>query len=282
VTGPIKKFTARIKARGINNTLKIIMERLSFEGNCLMTSLRLNALKIFYKKELIIDHGKYKLNFYGGGDRNEILYHAFWDTMFSEEKDKIKNYIKQGDIVVDVGGNLGFFVLILDELVGKEGKIYTVEPSSLLREKLATTIRNNQIENTTILNFALGESEGKTIIHYNPKQSGLTSIVNEFDNDSVSEEITITTLDKFSGNFPGRVSFLKIDTEGYEPKVLKGAKSFIEKHRPTIYIELGGDYQNSSVEALNILKELNYSCEAENVDLSEVPAGINFIATPKC
>jgi hypothetical protein len=85
-------------------------------------------------------------------------------------------------------------------------------------------------------------------------------------------------------NFPeniGRVSFIKIDTEGYEPQVLNGAKEFISRNKPTIYIELGGDYQNSSAEALKILKELNYTCEAENLDLAQIPAGTNFIATPK-
>ncbi len=85
----------------------------------------------------------------------------------------------------------------------------------------------------------------------------------------------------FPQNISGRVSFIKIDTEGYEPQVLKGAKELIKRDKPTIYIELGGDYQKSSAEALKILKELNYYCEAENLDLKTIPAGVNFIATPK-
>jgi hypothetical protein len=105
--------------------------------------------------------------------------------------------------------------------------------------------------------------------------------VTDFDTGSLSEEIQITTLDKFSENIPGKISFIKIDTEGYEPQVLNGARKLISRDKPTIYIELGGDYLNSSAEALNILKELNYDCEADNIDLKNVPAGINFIATPK-
>jgi len=279
--GAFNKIVSSLKSRGIKNTLIVIKDKLSFEGKCLLTSLKLNSLKLFAKGDLVVNNGKYKFNFYGGGDRGEILYHTFWDKMFLEDTDKIKKYIKPGDTVIDVGGNLGFFVLILNELIGDNGKIYSFEPSVLLKNKLTATIQNNNLKNVTIVNQGLGESEGSTTLHYNPKQSGLTSIVSDFENNSLSEEIKITTLDKFAENISGRVSFIKIDTEGYESQVLKGAKELIKRDKPTIYIELGGDYQESSADALKILKELNYYCEAENLDLKNIAAGVNFIATPK-
>ncbi len=236
---------------------------------------------MFTRGELIVNHGNYKFNFYGGGDRGEVLYHAFWNKMISDEKEKISNYIKRGDTVIDVGGNIGFFALILNELVGNEGKIFSFEPSKRLKDRLEKTIKINNIQNVTIVNLALGESEGNTTLHYNPKQTGLSSIIMDFNDGSLTEEIQITSLDKFAENISDRVSFIKIDTEGYEPQVLKGATELIIRDKPTIYIELGGNYQKSSAEALMILKELNYNCEAENLDLKTIPAGINFIATPK-
>jgi len=275
------KLLSSLKSRGVESTLVTIKDRVNFETKCFITSFRLNVKKFFQKDGLIIKHGKHKFNFYGGGDRGEILYHAFWDKMFLDEIDKIKKYIKQGDTVIDVGGNLGFFVLILNELVGVTGKIYSFEPSSMLKNKLTATIQINNIRNVTIVNLALGEKEGSTTLHYNPKQSGLSSIVSDFEKNSLSEEIKIITLDKFSENIPGRVSFIKIDTEGYEPQVLNGATELIIRDKPTIYIELGGEYQASSADALKILNELNYYCEAENLDLKTIPAGVNFIATPR-
>jgi FkbM family methyltransferase len=281
VTGYLNKMFSSIKSRGIAQTLKILSDKFGFESKCMITSFKLKVFKKLTDGELVVDHGKYKFIFYGGGDRGEILYHAFWDKMFSEEIQKVKKYIKLGDTVIDVGGNLGFFVLILNELVGETGNIYTFEPSKNMKERLEKTIEINNIQNITILNLALGESEGSTTLHYNPKQTGLSSIVTNFEKSSINEEIQITRLDKFSENIRGRVSFLKIDTEGYEPQVLNGARKLIFRDKPTIYIELGGDYQTSSAEALKVLKELNYDCEAFNVDLKYVPAGINFIATPK-
>jgi len=281
LAGSLNKFISTVKFRGIYQTMKLIADKINFEMKFLFTSIRLHILKLVTNGELIVNHGKYRFNFYGGGDRGEILYHAFWDKMFLDEIDKIKKYIKQGDTVIDVGGNLGFFVLILNELVGVTGKIYSFEPSSMLKNKLAATIQNNNIRNVTIVNLALGEAEGNTTLHYNPKQSGLSSIVSDFEKNSLSEEIKITTLNKFSENIPGRVSFIKIDTEGYEPQVLNGAAELIIRDKPTIYIELGGEYQASSADALKILNELNYFCEAENLDLKTIPAGVNFIATPR-
>jgi FkbM family methyltransferase len=281
LTGHLNKLLFSIKSGGIIKTLTLIAGKINFETKCLFTSIKLNSLKLFSGKELIVDHGKYKFNFYGSGDRGEILYHAFWERMFSEELEKVKDYIKRGDTVIDVGGNIGFFVLILNEMLGDEGNIFSFEPSKRLKERLEKTIKINNIKNVTIVNLALGESERKTTLHYNPKQTGLSSIITDFKNGLVSEEIQITSLDKFSENIQSRISFIKIDTEGYEPQVLKGARKIISRDKPTIYIELGGDYQDSSAEALKILKELNYNCEAENLDLKTIPAGINFIATPK-
>lgn len=276
----LKNAYESIKSRGFVSTSRLILNRIAFEGKIKKTQIVLGIRKSLSKNELIVQHGKHKFNFFGGGDRNEILYHTFWNKMFLEEIDKIKKYIKHGDTVIDVGGNMGFFVLILNELVGPSGKIYSFEPSGRLKERLEATVKNNNLQNVNIVNLALGESEGKTTLHYNPKQTGLSSIVTDFESGSLTEEIRITTLDKFSENIPGRVSFIKIDTEGYEPQVLRGAQKLIERDKPIIYIELGGEHQESSKEALGILKEINYHCEAENINLSSIPAGINFIANP--
>ena len=276
-----KKLSGSIKTKGLINTIKRVYQKIAFESSIKKTALLFELRKSLFKNQLIIKYGSHKFKYYGSGDRGELLYHTFWDKLYKEEKDKIKDFIKPGDIVIDVGGNMGFFVLILNELVGDEGKIYSFEPSKRLKERLDKTVKINNIRNVTIVNLGLGESEGSTTLHYNPRQTGLSSIMTDFEGGSLSEIIQVTTLDKFSENIQGKVSFIKIDTEGYEPKVLKGARELISRDKPIIYIELGGDHQKTSIEALTILKEYNYSCEAENIDLTKVPAGNNFIALPK-
>ncbi len=225
-------------------------------------------------------HGKYKFIFNNDGDYEEILYHAFWNKYFLSEKNKIQDFVKKGDVVVDVGANIGLFSLILSDLVDDSGKVYSFEPIPLLYKKLINNINLNDIKNITTIETGVGETESETEIFLNPAQSGLSSAVAKPSGNFVSQKIKLTTLDKYFMSKNEKVAFIKIDTEGYEPKVLRGAIELINRDKPVVYIELGGDHQQTSIEALKILKELSYSCEAEKIDLTKIPAGINFIATP--
>lgn len=273
------KIISSIKSRGIKNTLIVIYQNLVFLIKYKGISVKLSLLKFLHRGNLIVQHGEKSFKYYGDGDRAEILYHAFWNKMFSEEKERIKEFIKPGDTVIDVGGNLGFFVLILQELVGVRGKIIAFEPSGLLYNKLKKTIELNNLKNVLIENIGLGEKVESVTLNYNPKQSGLSSIIKNFEED-LTEEIEITTLDIYSEKLRDKVSFIKIDTEGYEPQILKGAKSLIARDRPIIYLELGGEYQASSAMALDLLKEFDYKCEIDKSDLTTVPIGTNFVAIP--
>ena len=125
-----------------------------------------------------------------------------------------------------------------------------------------------------------GEEEGKADIYYNPSQSGLSSIVQKISSDTIPEEIKLTNLDKFSWKIRKRISFIKIDTEGYEPQVLLGGTSVLLNDKPAICIELGGQYLESSISALKILEKFDYMGTGFHIDLREIPPGTNFIFKP--
>ena len=91
----LKKFFASLRSRGAKNTLRILKERLIVEAKCRVTSGKLRLHKSITKGDVIKNYGEYKFNYYGEGDRAEILYHAFWDKLFFGDKEQIRNFINQ-------------------------------------------------------------------------------------------------------------------------------------------------------------------------------------------
>lgn len=273
----LKKFFRDLRAIGISATAAKTFHFVLFRTKLKLTSVILK-IKIGKMNEIAVKHGNYKLNFHNDGDGNELLYHTFWKKYFTNEKKQLETYVKEGDTVIDAGANLGIFTLILSELVGKNGKVYSFEPSKKIFNKLNQTIQLNKLTNVEAFNLGLGNEEKKDSLFYNPEQTGLSTMIEDESETTITEEIGITTLDNFSEKIKDRISLIKIDTEGYEPEVLLGAINVIKKDLPVIYIELGGEHQDSSSEALNLLNELNYECDAFEIDLKKVPSGTNFIA----
>jgi len=276
----IRKFTKRIRDEGLIKSIRHSSNYLQFAIKTKLTTLKLKFLKLFKEPPLVIRHGKYNFNFYDDGDHEEILYHAHWKKYFNEEYIKIKPYIREGDTVIDIGSNLGLFTLILSDLIGANGKVYSFEPSTVLFDKLSKNLQLNNLNNVGAFKLGIGRKEDEIELYFNPQQGGLSSIVERVSENCISEQIRIITLDKFTNDFTEKISFIKIDTEGYEPEVLIGGINLIQKDKPVIYIELGGKYQKSSYSAINILKKHNYKCDAFSIDLTTVPPGTNFIALP--
>lgn len=276
----IQKFFSQINKYGFFLTVRKAFYYLSNLSRFNLTLTMLTLKKKIYGRDLIIKHNKHKFPYYGNGDRSEVLYHSKWNQFYKEELFKINEHISKGDVVIDVGGNLGFFTLILSELVGTTGKVYTFEPSPEIFERLNRTILINNLNNVESFMVGFGEEEGNTELYYNPSQSGLTSIVQKISSGTTLEEIKLTTLDKFSRKINKRISFIKIDTEGYESQVLLGGTSVLSKDKPTICIELSGQYIESSRAALKILKKFDYTGNGFHIDLREIPPGTNFIFKP--
>ena len=277
----LNKFISHVKEYGLAESLKRTFDFLHVRFKIKFTKTLLKFKCLFKESPVVVSHGKFKFNFNNDGDYEEILYHALWDKYFSMEKNKIQQFVKSGDLVIDVGANIGLFSLILSDLVGDNGQVYSFEPIPMLHKKLTNNINLNRIKNVKTVESGIGDKESETEIFLNPEQSGLSSAVAKPSGNYVSQKVKLTTLDNFFSSRKEKVSFIKIDTEGYEPQVLLGAKELINNDKPVIYIELGGDHQKTSAESLRILKELNYKCEADNIDLSRIYAGVNFIAVPK-
>ncbi len=230
-----------------------------------------------------VDYGWIRLPYNKDGDFQELLYHVYNREWRKNELDAFSRYVHPGDFVVDVGGNMGFVCTILSELVGSTGKVVSFEPNPLTFKKLQQTTAINKLLNVELHNLGCGTSASTAQLSWVSNSSGHCRILDPTENQSQlnlrTETIQIVRLDEFLSVYPQRVAFLKIDTEGYEPGVLEGARGRITQDKPVIYIELAEDFKESAQGARKILMELGYTLPGLG-DLVGVSNGANFIALP--
>ncbi|HEY1405881.1 MAG TPA: FkbM family methyltransferase [Spirochaetota bacterium] len=150
---------------------------------------------------------------------------------------KTKKYIHKNSIVIDVGANVGLFSLAAS---AKAKKVYAFEPNPVTFEILASHLSLWECGNCTPVQYGLGEkSDSKTIL-YNDEHlvwSRMEDCGMNTEPVTNSAPVEIVTLDEFASKSGVEyISFIKIDTEGYEMNVLKGAREIIKKHKPVIAI----------------------------------------------
>lgn len=146
--------------------------------------------------------------------------------------------VKPGMTVLDIGANLGFYVLKEAHLLKGSGKIFAAEPSPFNIELLKKNITSNGLDHiATALHLGFGEKTG-TETMYLSKCTNLNSFVqnmseNEFQKRQLTNEtieMKMTCLDDFITQY-GNVDLLRMDIEGYEVEVLRGARKAIAEGR---------------------------------------------------
>jgi FkbM family methyltransferase len=158
----------------------------------------------------------------------------------------VKKLIRPGDVIIDIGANLGYYAVLFGRFTGRKGKVYAVEPVSLYRKVLERNIRKrNPYRNITILPFALGTEDNKQIRLGVPTgnshfRHGLTRVVqNEEQQNSVEFTEIMMRPQTLFGQLD-RTDYIKCDVEGYEIFVVPEILFLVEKHKPLLQIETDG------------------------------------------
>lgn len=185
-----------------------------------------------------------------------------WAPIFVLEK-----YLKKGDTFIDVGANQGEYSLWAARKVGTNGKVISFEPMPQLFGQLTENIRLNEPFQQTILPVKLGLSDekGEVPLYASEDSNEGTNTIYTTDKFSIElGKIQLDTLDEQVKKLKiGQVDFLKIDVEGAELQVLKGAINTLKDHRPLLLLEINkdaciaGGYLPEDI--LELLKPYNYS-----------------------
>lgn len=192
-----------------------------------------------------------------------------WSLYFYNENDSSRGlleFLKSGDFVCDVGGNIGQTALWIAHAVGPDGLVVSFEPVPTNIKRFERNMAlNSSICNLRLIRSGLGSGVGKVVIKENAKNSGASRVTIESNLGGVFTDVAITTLDSFfSKNYSSQsLDFIKIDVEGFEMSVLRGAQRTLERYRPTLFVEVDDEnlreQGSSSEELIEYLRSFGYS-----------------------
>jgi FkbM family methyltransferase len=162
-----------------------------------------------------------------------------------------RRLLRPGAVVIDVGANIGTHALPLAKIVGEEGAIYAFEPQQEIFEILVSNLNANNVGNVKAHRAAVGATDGTCRIpqidYSSANNFGLVSVGK---GDLEVPEIAIDSLEL------QRIDLIKVDVEGAEADVLRGATSTLMKLRPILYVE--NNNRQKSKALVKLIREMRY------------------------
>ncbi len=152
---------------------------------------------------------------------------------FAEAENRLMaRFVAEGDVVVDVGANLGTTVLPLARAAGQTGQIIACEPQPLMAQCLSTTLSLNELFNVRVITAALSNESGWGRIPAPDITAGVNFGAMALGKDGL--RVPVLRLDDIE--LP-RCALIKIDVEGFEWPVIQGAMRHLTTLRPVLYFE---------------------------------------------
>lgn len=176
---------------------------------------------------------------------------------FSESEVQVfRDLLKQGDVALDIGANIGCHSVAMSRLVGKSGTIHAFEPERTNFNTLCGNVSINNLMNVFCYQKAVGSQPGFISVpeldHEKTVNYGGLSLEPDYSG-GLHYDVPLVTIDSL--NLP-RVNFIKIDIEGMEKFALEGAAATIEAHKPVLYVEDDRDEKREALIAY--IKSLGY------------------------
>jgi FkbM family methyltransferase len=177
---------------------------------------------------------------YYGGLQRALLVYGWYEPQFTRV---ITQELKEGMTVVDIGANVGYYVLLEAEIVGDTGKVYAIEPVPEIVERLKENVSLNSLTNVEIYQLAIGNRNSKTKC-YLSKSPNLSNLLGTTEKSGPKSryigtiEVAETTLDDFLKD-KRAPDLVRMDIEGYEYFAIEGGEKLLsEKRNMKIFMEL--------------------------------------------
>jgi FkbM family methyltransferase len=167
----------------------------------------------------------------------------FDDTKYEvEEWEALFRFGKPGQTFIDIGANIGIITVAMSMIAGHKGRVIACEPDPMTYRRLQALLKLNRCKNAVSMQVLMMDAckESKFYLSDAGGLGVMSSIINK---DRGLKEISLPgiTIDKLLDE-ERCVDYIKIDAEGSDLKILRGANWTIKKHRPIVQVEVHGQY----------------------------------------
>lgn len=154
-----------------------------------------------------------------------------------------KQLAKKGDVIVDIGANMGYYTLLASKIVGDSGKVYAFEPDPTNYSVLCKNVALNEIKNAITIQKAVSDKNGSMTLYLDGKDIGAHTL---YKNGKARKSVVVDsiTLDEYFKGKEYPINIIKMDIEGAEMAAMRGMgkiiklnddlKIFMEFHLPWI------------------------------------------------
>lgn len=186
-------------------------------------------------------------------------YYYFSQILFKKFKSEepewmiLEKYLVKGDWAIDVGANVGHYTAKISNIVKTNGRVIAFEPIPKTFDLLASNMSHLKFNNITLINAAASDCASCVGFKIPKFSTGLDNYYRaHISNSTLLEYIILSmSIDSICLNSP--ISLIKIDAEGHDFQVIKGAIKIIKRDKPTLIVE-GRD-----INVFNMLLDIGYS-----------------------
>lgn len=222
------------------------------------------------------DYIKYLLQKVLGYD-NYLYYFSLYTisrvniNQYEKEFGYFLNMLSADSVVLDIGANIGITTVPIARKCSK-GKVFAFEPIPSNLKALKRVTQRYKLNHVSFFSEALGDTNGSVqmvlpVLKQN-KMQGLSHVVEENNNDAWNKgdffTVPLKRLDDIPEINAQPINAIKIDVEGFEYEVLKGATNLLQKDKPFIYCEVWDNEKRSR--CFNFMKELGYTIKVFSGD----------------
>ena len=223
-------------------------------------------------------------------DISDYMQYCIYFGIEIEPRETLYGLVKNGTTVIDVGTNIGETLLNFAK-INRDGLNIGFEPVPYLYEKAKNNIDLNKLRNIELVNKGLSSTEETLSFHETSENNSGGTFLTRESNKEADRVVQAIRLDDFiNQNSLENISLIKIDVEGFEMEVLKGASEALHRFKPVLFIEIDNAFlarqQTSAMAVFDLLAAHGYKVKsadsAEELTKVSSLSGKHFdiVATP--